>query len=95
MPVVDFGNKANAGPASLMDLGEVFHALEIRRNVFSFFFGCLVTDWIGFVDIIDAEYFNIMWAKLIGSICFKRRSESRCSEPESRDCNKFHEHCVK
>ena len=76
MPVVNFRNKTDAGPAVLIDLSEVFHALEISREVFSFLLGSFLTDWVSFVDIIDAEDFDIMGAKLVGSVCFKRRSNS-------------------
>lgn len=64
--MVDLGDKANAWPAVLVHLSEVLHALQIGWQVLSLFFGGLLADGVGFVDIINAEDLNIVGALVVG-----------------------------
>jgi len=66
-PVLSFSNPANARPAILLNGSEVFEAVKISRNIFSFFFGSLLTDGVGLVDVIDASDFQVMRTVVAGN----------------------------
>jgi len=72
MPVLCMGNKADAWPAILFNLSEIFHALQISREIFAFLLSSFFTDWIGFVNIINTTYFNFTGAFLIWDCGYKR-----------------------
>ena len=56
------GNHTDAWPAVLIHLSEIFHTFQISWEVFSFFMSSLLTDWVGFVDVIDAPDFEVVRA---------------------------------
>lgn len=60
--VVKVSNPANALPTVFSHSGEVFHAVEVDGNIFSFLMGGLLTDGVGFVNVIDALDFFVMGA---------------------------------
>lgn len=66
-PFFLLGNPADAGPAVFFDSGEVLHAVEVGREILSLFLGGLFTDWVGFVDIVDASDFEVVGAVSSGS----------------------------
>jgi hypothetical protein len=66
-PFFLLGNPADARPAVLFDGGEVLHAVEVGREILSLFLGGLFTDWVGFVDIVDASDFKVVGAVSSGS----------------------------
>lgn len=65
VPLVELGNPAYAGPAILVHLHEVFHAVEVGGHIRAFFVGCLLADGVGLVDVVDATNFQVVGA--IGS----------------------------
>jgi hypothetical protein len=53
---------ADAWPAVLRNLSHVFDAFEVGWVVFSLVLSSLLAGWVGFVDIINAQNFEVMWA---------------------------------
>ena len=61
-PFIDLGNPADASPTVRSHLGEVFHAVKVNRDIFSFFMGSFLADGVGLVDVINAFDFLVMRA---------------------------------
>lgn len=62
VPFLLLGNPANARPALLFHLGEVFHAVKISGNISSFLVGSLLADRVGLVDVVNAANLQVMGA---------------------------------
>ena len=62
MPFLDLSNEANAGPAIFLHASEIFEAIEIGRDVSSFFMGSLLADGVGFVDVVNASDLKVVRA---------------------------------
>jgi len=75
-PLVDSSNPADARPAILVHLGEVFHAVKICGHISTFLMGGLLADWVGFVDVIDATNLKVMGA----FSCFETEGKGYCEE---------------
>ena len=63
MPLVEFGNPADTGPAILVHLHEVFQAVEVGRHICALFVGGLLAEWVGLVDVVDAKNFQVVGAR--------------------------------
>ena len=63
--VLGFSDPADAVPAVLTNSGEVLHALEVKRNISSFFSSGFFADGEGLVDVIDAADFLVMGAVVV------------------------------
>ena len=58
-------NKTDAWPTILINLSEIFHALQVSREIFTFLLSSFLADWVGFVDIINAKDLDSMRTFLI------------------------------
>ena len=65
-PFFLLGDPADAWPAVFFDGGEVLHAIEIGREVFSFILSSFFTDGVSLVDVVNAPDFEVVWT-VIGS----------------------------
>jgi len=75
VPVLLLGNPANARPAVMLHLGEIFEAVEVHGNISSFLTGSLLADGLCLVDIVNASNLEVVWA--VGS-------EGECEESEQK-----------
>lgn len=62
VPLFLLGNPADAWPAVLVHLNEIFHAVKVSGNISSFLMSGLLADGVGLIDIVDTSYFKIMGA---------------------------------
>lgn len=90
LPVVKFGNPADARPAISFHGGKILEAFQIHGNIGSLLLCSLLTNWEGFVDIVNAAHFEIMRA--IGSfelVDVSKIGSGQSKEGEQQD-NKLH-----
>jgi len=59
---LSFSHPADARPAVLFHGNEVFHAVKISRDIFSFLLCSFLADGVSLIDVIDAANFQIMRA---------------------------------
>jgi hypothetical protein len=57
-------NETNARPTILFHCGQVFDALNVSKNIFSFLLGSLSANLVRVVDIIDTTNFSVLRAIL-------------------------------
>lgn len=62
VPLLHGGDPADAGPAFLLHLHEVFHAVEVGGDVGSLLVGGLLADGVGLVDVVDAAHLEVVGA---------------------------------
>lgn len=62
------GNPADAGPAVRSHLCEVFEAVEVDGDIFSFLTGGFFADGVGLVDVVDAFDFEVVGAVVVGHL---------------------------
>lgn len=67
VPLLLGGNPADAGPAFLFHLDEVFEAVKIGGDIGSLLVGSLLTDGVGLVDVVDASHLQVVGAVSGGS----------------------------
>ena len=65
MNFLNLGNPADAVPAILSHLGEVFHTIKVNGYILSFLLGSFFTDREGLVNVIDALNLLVMGAIVV------------------------------
>lgn len=62
MPFLLLGDPADAGPALLLHLCEIFEAVQISGNIGSFLMGGLLANGVSLVDVVDAAHLQVVRA---------------------------------
>lgn len=62
VPFLLLGDPADAGPAVLIQLWEVFEAVQISGNIGSFLMGSLLANGVSLVDVVDAAHLQVVGA---------------------------------
>ena len=65
VPMLLFGNPADAGPAILFHFGEVFEAVEVHGHIGSLLPGGFLADGFGLVDVVDASHLEVVGAVVV------------------------------
>ena len=62
VPFLDLGDPADARPAILLHMREVFHASDVNRDIGSLLLGILLAGRVGFVNVVNAADLQVVGA---------------------------------